>query len=719
MTSPDITRRDVGEIVSDLRSRIEHVTVATSMTHTDSVTAPPTSRRRGRNRRSPAEQAARVAASKATLDALHQRLQDGVRGLTSSEDWMTWLTVAATFRTYSFNNQILIMLQRPDATLVKGYRAWQANGRYVRKGETAIKILAPITRKATEDDSETSTVVGYRTASVFALQQTAGDPLPTPPRPQQLTGDAPRGLWNHLAGMVHQRGFLLTRADCSPANGITDFTTKTVTVRPDLSTAQAVKTLAHELGHILLHQPQTGAQPRCRGLVEVEAESVAYLVTAAHGLDTGDYTFPYVAHWATHTGDDIIDTITATAGRVLTTAQALLPDINSTATDIAAPAEPLRSTLTSPAPSNHPQPTGVSDDEALAALQLAAEHWGSHAHHASDYLTSRGLSDVAAHPDQYRIGYAPDRWTDLVETLRSRGIRDETLLQTGLATRSRRGTLIDLFRGRLMFPILDNDHGHVVGAIGRDITGHGSAPKYINSPTTTWYHKSRLLYGYTEQRTELAQGFTPVLVEGPIDVLAVRRLQQPLVPIAPSGTALTPNHVQALADIATSPRIIVAFDADDAGRTAASRAYPLLKDNFAAVRYLPLPAGADPATAIAEHGDHDLFRPGTLKPLADLVTDQALGDDPTRDALTRIDATHRAAGQIAAMPAHEWTRQVNRVSAQLELSTTAIQQAIITQLADHYANLDRPLPRHNQRCGDSIADETRLQTPLPTRTWRR
>jgi DNA primase len=542
MTSPDLTRRGVGEIVSDLRSRIEQVAVATSMAHTDSVTAPPTARgRHGSNRRGPADQAARVAASKATLDALHQRLQDGVRSLTSSEDWMKWLTVAATFRTYSFNNQILIMLQRPDATLVKGYRAWQANGRYVRKGETAIKILAPITRKATEDDSDTSTVVGYRTTSVFALQQTAGDPLPTPPRPQQLTGHEPGGLWNHLADMVHQRGFLLTRADCSPANGITDFTTNTVTVRPDVSTAQEVKTLAHELGHILLHRPQTGAQPRCRGIVEVEAESVAYLVTAAHGLDTGDYTFPYVAHWATHTGDDIIDTITATAGRVLTAAQALFADINYTATANAEPpAEHLRSTLTSPARSNHPQPTDVSDEEARAALRLAADHWGNHAHHASDYLTSRGLSDVAAHPDQYRIGYAPDRWTDLVDALRSKGIRDEALLQTGLATRSRRGTLIDLFRGRVMFPVLDHDHAHVVGAIGRDLTGHSSAPKYINSPTTTWHHKNRLLYGYSEQRTELAQGFTPVLVEGPIDVLAVRALQQPLVPVAPSGTASPP-----------------------------------------------------------------------------------------------------------------------------------------------------------------------------------
>ncbi|MGV1078382.1 MAG: rhodanese-like domain-containing protein [Candidatus Nanopelagicales bacterium] len=82
------------------------------------------------------------------------------------------------------------------------------------------------------------------------------------------------------------------------ANGVTDFTTRTVTVRADTSAAQAVKTLAHELGHVLLHAPADGARPACRGIVEVEAESVAYLMTTSHGMDTAGYSFAYIASWA-------------------------------------------------------------------------------------------------------------------------------------------------------------------------------------------------------------------------------------------------------------------------------------------------------------------------------------------------------------------------------------------------------------------------------------
>ena len=130
-----------------------------------------------------------------------------------------------------------------------------------------------------------------------------------------------------------RRGFTLARADCGPGvNGLTHYGQRTVTVRPNVDDAQAVKTLAHELAHVLLHDP-TGpdAQPglagltsagQCRGRLEVEAESVAYLIAASHGLDTGSYTFAYVAGWAS-SGDGAAaaspDTVVRqTAQRVLT-----------------------------------------------------------------------------------------------------------------------------------------------------------------------------------------------------------------------------------------------------------------------------------------------------------------------------------------------------------------------------------------------------------------
>ena len=128
------------------------------------------------------------------------------------------------------------------------------------------------------------------------VAQTSGQPLPEPPRPQLLRGQAPEGLWDQLAGVVAAHGYRLERGDCHDTNGFTDFLTRTVRVRDDVDDAQAVKTLAHEVGHVQLHSPQdfggklTGW---CRGVAEVEAESFAYLVTTSRGMDTGAYTFPY------------------------------------------------------------------------------------------------------------------------------------------------------------------------------------------------------------------------------------------------------------------------------------------------------------------------------------------------------------------------------------------------------------------------------------------
>ncbi len=174
-------------------------------------------------------------------------------------------------------------------------------------------------------------IVGVKPTSVFDISQTTGDPVPEPPRPTLLTGQAPDGPWHDLATLVGEQGFRLERGDCHGANGYTDYTTRTVKVRDDVDDAQAVKTLAHELGHVLLHNPADGqASIQCRGTKEVEAESVAYLVTAAHGLDSSQYTFTYVAGWAEQAlphhpeGTTVADVIHATGTRVLKTAHQIL-----------------------------------------------------------------------------------------------------------------------------------------------------------------------------------------------------------------------------------------------------------------------------------------------------------------------------------------------------------------------------------------------------------
>jgi len=218
-------------------------------------------------------------------------------------------------------NLVLIALQAPQATRVAGFRSWQSLGRQVRKGERGIAILAPCTyRPKTAEQAESAAptgpepatscsggaapaaggkqVRGFRVVHVFDVAQTEGDPLPEV-APALLTGQAPAGLWDALEGQVLGHGYTVHRGDTGRANGWTDPTSRTVRVRSDVDDAQAVKTLIHELAHLEAgHVADLPTYLTCRGRCEVEAESVAYVVAAAHGLDASGYSFAYVAGWA-------------------------------------------------------------------------------------------------------------------------------------------------------------------------------------------------------------------------------------------------------------------------------------------------------------------------------------------------------------------------------------------------------------------------------------
>jgi antirestriction protein ArdC len=319
------------------------------------------------------------------LTEAHEKLTTAVEQLASGEDWAAMLDVAARFHRYSLNNVLLIHCQMPEATRVAGYRAWQALGHQVRRGEHGLSILAPVVRRVAlgegdeprrtdQTDGEHGAInsrdgkakrkvlAGFKVAKVFDVSQTDGPPLPDVV-PIELTGEAPDALYDGLAGEVAAAGFTLHRADCSPANGRTDFPARTVTVRPDCSTAQAAKTLAHELGHVRLHD-----DPKfflggfaCRGLAEIEAESVAYLVCSAAGLSTDAYSFPYVARWAN--GDVALVRSAAerslTAAREVTTSLGLSPapsdPVSETVVARAAAAAPTRTATPTPAPAAAPQ----------------------------------------------------------------------------------------------------------------------------------------------------------------------------------------------------------------------------------------------------------------------------------------------------------------------------------------------------------------------------
>ncbi|WP_019873199.1 ArdC-like ssDNA-binding domain-containing protein [Sporichthya polymorpha] len=304
------------------------------------------------------------------LAVAHAHLVSAVEALTQGEAWQHMLTVAARLPTYSATNILLIGIQCPDATHVAGIRAWNSLGRRVRKGEKGIAILAPCLSRVREGDerpaadsplpvpresSERPDAVparrlrGFRVVHVFDASQTVGEPLPDV-GPQLLAGDAPRLLTARLVDVIRSDGFTVELGPCTgTANGHTDFATRTVRVRDDVPDAQASKTLAHELGHIRGgHETRFLAEYRtslgCRAQAEVEAESIAYLVTHAAGLPTEAYSVPYLAGWS---GGDT-DRVREAATRVIDTARGILTDLGLDRSHPPAPA-PVTHRLVDPA----------------------------------------------------------------------------------------------------------------------------------------------------------------------------------------------------------------------------------------------------------------------------------------------------------------------------------------------------------------------------------
>jgi hypothetical protein len=179
-----------------------------------------------------------------------------------------------------------------------GYRTWQSFDRQVRKGEHGLKIFAPMGKK---DDDDNYHVYGFRVVSVFDVSQTDGEPLPDMGGPTLLEGDGDDELRAAFKAMIEDEGFAVGLATLGGPNGTTNHKCKRVLIDESIDDAQATKTMVHELAHVRLHGDRTLFD--CRGRVEVEAESVAYVVCAAMSVDTSQYSVKYVAGWAEETTD--------------------------------------------------------------------------------------------------------------------------------------------------------------------------------------------------------------------------------------------------------------------------------------------------------------------------------------------------------------------------------------------------------------------------------
>lgn len=277
------------------------------------------------------------------MDSIMQNLETGVAELFTSERYQEYLKTMSKFHNYSFNNTLLIAMQRPDATLVTGYRNWQSMGRQVKKGEKGITIIvpAPIKRKKEQAvlDQDQKPVIGpdgkpkteevevtlpcFKAITVFDIEQTTGEPIQTL-APEILTAAVED--FDLFLQAIREISPVPIRFDAieGSANGYYHNLDKEIVIKKDMSQSQTLKTAIHETAHARLHDKEimeSQGIEKDRLTKEVEAESVAYCVCSAFELDTSEYSFPYIAGWSS--GKEMrelkasMDVIRKTAGEMI------------------------------------------------------------------------------------------------------------------------------------------------------------------------------------------------------------------------------------------------------------------------------------------------------------------------------------------------------------------------------------------------------------------
>lgn len=302
-------------------------------------------------------------------------------------------------------------------------------------------------------------------------------------------------------------------------------------------------------------------------------------------------------------------------------------------------------------------------EELVRATQIAVDFYrerlkgGADARAARSYLRGRGYDgDVV---DRFDLGYSPEGWDELTRHLKQKGFKDQTLADAGLASRSSRGRMIDRFRGRIMFPIFDL-RGDPVGFGARLLDGDG--PKYLNTSETSIYRKSRLLYGLNWAKSEVVRRNESVVVEGYTDVIALHLAGQPIA-VATCGTALGEDHLDLLRRF--SERVLLAFDADEAGAGAALRGFDLAIPADLDMRVVVLPEGRDPADLVGG-GDEGLLLAAMEKstPLLQFSVDRELKSHDLNEAEARGRAVRAAAAMVARytdpLVQHEYAVLISR-----------------------------------------------------------
>lgn len=246
------------------------------------------------------------------INAALNRIEDSLQAINTDEDWINFLCFQAQFYNYSFGNAMLIFSQNPNATYVKGYKAWNKLGRYVKRGSKGLAILAPCIRKVEvfkepenknlyhdkEAEKEIRKVVsGFRIAYVYDIADTDGDDSMLPVLVTGLAGNGEqeKEIYERLLNVISKE-HCVQEVSGTASKGSFNLETEVISIRGDLEYLQKIKTLLHEYAHLLDFQmhPEDDISRNRRELI---AESVAFIVSLRLGLDTSRYSMSYIKSW--------------------------------------------------------------------------------------------------------------------------------------------------------------------------------------------------------------------------------------------------------------------------------------------------------------------------------------------------------------------------------------------------------------------------------------
>jgi DNA primase len=332
--------------------------------------------------------------------------------------------------------------------------------------------------------------------------------------------------------------------------------------------------------------------------------------------------------------------------------------------------------------------------ENLRSIEAAGER-------ARAYIHSRGITEQTCR--LFRLGYSPDSWDALTNYLRKRGATTEEIEKSGLVVLKDDGKFYDRFRGRVMFPIADSQDRII--AFGGRIMGSGE-PKYLNSPETAAYTKGRNLYGLGIAKNEIRrQGFA-VLVEGYLDCIIP--MQEGISNIVASlGTALTDGQVRLLRRYMERPQVIVNFDPDAAGQTAAARSIDLFLAEGFKVSVLRMPTKEDPDEYVRSHGG-GAFRSllATAEPYIEFVVETATRNHDTSRPAGKVEAINSILPHLIRMPDKvARANYAEQIADRLKVDTRIIRDELKRAATDKRQSLD---PRRIRSVDDVTNAERQL-----------